>query len=478
MSKRPVVVVGLGPAGIVAARVLADAGIPVVAFQARGDRGGRAGVVSPAPTLRRDEREEAVLASSPQAGADRLGGSKHLAAPQSFRFSSATFRMASTLRARYGDDVFPADTDPTDWPVDADELADYYRRVEHLMRVDARAPHAWTRRMAAAARSLGHDPLPAPAAASTDTSTLLDSVEVTVISASVLAITTNPAGEADGVEYVAPDGERKMMRARAVIVAGSVLPTIRLLLLSDVDGGGQIGRHFLSHNSFVVSGWFPGADLGRDRAGPATAVAVTEFEDDRFEHAGLGFVGGSILQAATTGPRTPERSAALAASLPPQLVHAGSRRDWVMRNVAAVGAVWAQPDQLPRASNRVDLDPVHRDELGRPVARITFDLAADDHARAGFLAERMSEWLRAAGAERTWPTPLQAQPLGTHLYGGARMGDDPERSVVDGWGRVHRTPGLLVVGGATFPATSGRGPVQTIEALAWRTAERLAADLA
>jgi gluconate 2-dehydrogenase alpha chain len=479
MSKRaPVVVIGLGPAGIMATRVISAAGLPVLALQASAGPDGRSHLVSPAPTVRRTATVEATRAVAAQAGADRIGGSKHLAAPQSYRLTAQTFRLATALRERYGADAIPADADPIDWPVDVDELAEYYRRVEELVRVGTRAPSAWTRRMAHAARALGLDAFDAPAAASTDLSGLLDGSTASIVQATALAVTTNTAGDATGVEYLTADGDRAWTPARAVVIAGSVVPSIRLLLLSGLDAGGLVGRHFLSHNSFVVSGFFPGTDLARDRSGPAVAVAVSEYEDDRFDHTGLGFLGGSILQAAMTGPRTPERSAGLAGALPADFGDASARVEWIRHNEGSVGAVWAQPDQLPRATNRIDLDPTHRDPLGRPVARITLDLADDDRARAAFLSERMAQWLEAAGAERTWWSPPDAQPLGTHLYGGARMGDDPRTSVVDGWGRMRGTPGLVVLGSATFPATAGRGPVQTIEALAWRAADRLVADLA
>lgn len=112
------------------------------------------------------------------------------------------------------------------------------------------------------------------------------------------------------------------------------------------------------------------------------------------------------------------------------------------------------------------------------MARITFDLADDDRSRWSFLGARMTEWLRAAGATSTWAAPLEAQPLGTHLYGGVRMGTHPGSSVVDSFGRAHDTPGLVALGSSTFPSTGGRGPVQTVEALAWRSAERIVADLA
>jgi gluconate 2-dehydrogenase alpha chain len=57
------------------------------------------------------------------------------------------------------------------------------------------------------------------------------------------------------------------------------------------------------------------------------------------------------------------------------------------------------------------------------------------------------------------------------------MGHDPASSVVDGHGAVHDAPGLFVAGASTFPTTAGRGPTATIEALAWRTADRITAEL-
>ena len=178
-----------------------------------------------------------------------------------------------------------------------------------------------------------------------------------------------------------------------------------------------------------------------------------------------------------TGPWSESRLDAATAGLSRQTTSDADAASWVRANHRSIGAVWAQPDQLPRADNMVDLDPGHRDPAGRPVARITFSLADDDRRRWEFLADRAAQWLDAAGARTTWRPPLEPQPLGTHLYGGVRMGADPETSVVDSYGRFHGVPGLVVVGSSTFPSAGGRGPVETIEALAWRAAARLADDL-
>lgn len=315
-----VVVIGLGPAGIVAAHVLADAGHSVVAVQAEAvphgtaprtpgspahAPGGRAPLASPPPTVRTSAAEEATPQPAPPAGRDGIGGSKMLAAPQSYRLDEWSLRARSAFGEQHG--MLPADADLVDWPIRLDELAPWYDVVERAMRVGVRPATAWTDRMSRAAASLGWEPFPAPAAASKDASSLLDADDIEIVRATVTAILRDSTGAVSGVEYVDAAGGIGTLEGRAVVVAASVIPTVRLLLLSGLTGGGEVGRRFMSHNSFVVHGDFPGVDLGRRHTGPASAVAVAEFEDGRFDHTGLGFHGGSILQAAMTGPWTEER---------------------------------------------------------------------------------------------------------------------------------------------------------------------------
>jgi gluconate 2-dehydrogenase alpha chain len=469
-----VVVVGLGPAGIVAARVLANAGHSVLAFQPEAAPPGRAALSSPPPTLRSGPDEEAVPQPAPPPGLDGIGGSKRLAAAQAYRLDDWSFRMRSETERRYGT---AAAADLVDWPIDAEDLAPWYARLEEAMQVGPRAGTPWTDRMHVAAADLGWQPFPAPAAGSPDASPLLAGVGIDIVRATVTAVLLRPTGEVAGVEYIDGDGETRTLACGAVVVAASVLPTIRLLLLSGLTADGQVGRWFLSHSTFVVHGEFAGTDLRRRDAGPAAAVAVAEFEGDGFDHAGLGFLGGSLLQAAMTGPWSASRIDAAAEGLSRRTTQGLDAAAWVRAHHRSIGSVWAQPDQLPRAHNTVDLDPDHRDASGRPVARVTFSLADDDRRRWEFLSARAAEWLEAAGARSTWRPPLRAQPLGTHLYGGARMGEDRTTSVVDSHGRFHGVPGLVIVGSSTFPSTGGRGPVETIEALSWRAASQLAADL-
>ena len=58
------------------------------------------------------------------------------------------------------------------------------------------------------------------------------------------------------------------------------------------------------------------------------------------------------------------------------------------------------------------------------------------------------------------------------------MADDPHYGVTDKWGRVHGVANLFVAGSSLFPTGGWANPTLTILALALRTADRIADELA
>jgi choline dehydrogenase-like flavoprotein len=130
---------------------------------------------------------------------------------------------------------------------------------------------------------------------------------------------------------------------------------------------------------------------------------------------------------------------------------------------------------LALESNNITLDPQMKDPFGRPAIRVTYRDHPDDLAMIRFLQQRAEEILEAAGAKRTWSVPISEATNGVHLLGTCRMGDDPRTSVVDRWHRTHDVPNLFVCDGSSM-VTSGRGqPTMTIQALAFRAGEHIAA---
>ena len=87
------------------------------------------------------------------------------------------------------------------------------------------------------------------------------------------------------------------------------------------------------------------------------------------------------------------------------------------------------------------------------------------------------EILAAAGATRVQTSRTALNSPG-HLLGTARMGSDPERSVVNSWGRSHDVKNLFIVDGSIWVTSGGVNPTSTIQALALYIADQIKQRLA
>jgi choline dehydrogenase-like flavoprotein len=94
-----------------------------------------------------------------------------------------------------------------------------------------------------------------------------------------------------------------------------------------------------------------------------------------------------------------------------------------------------------------------------------------------FALDRGKEILAAAGA-RNIHTVRPMVYAGWHLLGTARMGNNPERSVVNAWGRSHDVKNLFIVDGSIFVTSGGVNPTSTIQALALYIADSMKQRLA
>ena len=74
-----------------------------------------------------------------------------------------------------------------------------------------------------------------------------------------------------------------------------------------------------------------------------------------------------------------------------------------------------------------------------------------------------------SGATITWPG------ASAHYLGTCRMGDDPQKSVVNPWCRTHDVPNLFIADSSVFVTGGAVNPALTISALALRTSEGIVA---
>jgi choline dehydrogenase-like flavoprotein len=130
------------------------------------------------------------------------------------------------------------------------------------------------------------------------------------------------------------------------------------------------------------------------------------------------------------------------------------------------------PEDLPEESNAVTLDPVLKDSDGLPAAKVVYRTSENTRRLVDFNLERTLESHEAAGATKAWV--IGRNFVTGHNLGTATMGNDPETSVVNRFGRAHDVPNLYVVDGSVFTTSTGVNPSATICALSKRTASYVA----
>lgn len=490
------------------------------------------------PTWRTGPEAEATPSPWPMLMVNAVGGTSVHYEGISIRFLPWNFESRSATVARYGEGAIPAGSTLADWPLRYEDLEPYYDLVERAIgvsgvagRVRGEAPEpagnffeaergrgyampplrraGWERLMSEAAARLGWHPFRAPAAVNSEPydgrpactycgfcqyngchcdakgATHLNVIRLAEATgnlrvetlARALRIECAGDGLASGVTFLR-DGRECFQPARAVLVGTFTYENARLLLLSRskafpnglANNAGQVGKHYIAHVTPIVYGLFPGRRLNLFNGIGAQASCVDDWNADNFDHEGLGFIGGGML----TAMHEVMPIAAARRPLPPGIPSWGAGwKRWLRANGQSVGAVVAQFDALPFESNYLDLDPVVSDRDGVPVVRVNHRLAPNEERGHDFLQERLREWLCEAGAAETWNHPVRMIE-GRHCYGGTRMGDDPETSVLDGHGFAHEVPNLGVLGASAFPSAAGHNPTLTVQAQAWRSARRLA----
>ena len=257
-------------------------------------------------------------------------------------------------------------------------------------------------------------------------------------------------------------GGRFRVTAERFVLAANGIGTPRLLLASAsgtfprglANGSGLVGRRLMLHPYAWADGWFP--EPFPIPAGQTAGLVSLEFGSTRAER---GFVRGSKLQLSVGAPAPGIRFDR----------HPGGVAD----PRAHMAGLSVSAEDLPDSENRVVLSSTRTDEDGIPLPRMIYRVSANTRAILDFGIERASEALRAAGAVAIEPTRLKAE-AGFHLMGTARMGADPESSVVDRFGRCHEVPNLFVADASTFVTASALNPTGTAQALALRTANRIA----
>jgi len=445
----------------------------------------------------------------------QVGGKTFCWARESYRYSDNEFKAAS--RDGYGED----------WPISYKELEPYYDRVESFIGVsgsreglpqlpDGRflppmnlscggmlaklvierkfgwrvmpdrvanltVPHRGRpachycdqcQRGCFTASYFNSPSVTLPAAARTGKFTL-------VSDAIVSYLLMDRSGRAEGVHYIdRVTREHREAYARVTVVAAGTLESTRILLNSQSpshpqgvgNSAGVLGRYLMDHFTVEGAGGFI-PSLGsskREAVGRPCGFLIPKYVNaDNSHNRNSNFLRGYRFD----GDGSQELYGH--AFLMPGLGDAWRNR--VREEIPYYFAIEAQGECLPRSDNYARLDPTKRDAWGIPVLHVDASYGENEKAMARAMRDNIAAILDELKlTNMSLPrTELSVFGKNIHECGTARMGDNPEKSVVDRNCKVRDTRNVFVTDGAVFVTQGCYEPTLTIMAISARAGEHI-----
>lgn len=266
--------------------------------------------------------------------------------------------------------------------------------------------------------------------------------------------------------------DRRMTRARGVVVAGGALGTNELLARCKLQGdlpklSDRLGHLVRTNSEAILVVTVP---EGRaDALAKRVAITSSIYPDPNthIETVTYGAGGGAIRNLFTVLTGGGNRVTRPLKWLVQMVRHPG----WVAELL--LKPRWGERSIVVLVMQSLD-NSMQLVATPRRNGRIKLQTRQDpDHPNPTFIpaANAFTEWLarKTGGAPGSAiPEALLSIPTTAHLLGGAPIGSSPEHGVIDGQHRVFGYENLLVCDGSAIPANVGVNPSLTITAMTER----------
>jgi choline dehydrogenase-like flavoprotein len=439
----------------------------------------------------------------------QLGGRLHLYGRVLLRMSDYDFKGASR------------DGSGEDWPISYADIAPYYDRVEEFMglygtrdnirnlpdgkccnspkltaiekafksKVETNWPDRSVISWRYAAPNLKRVPLPILAAKETGRLTIRTDAIVKKINID------RASGKATGVEFIDRRTQKtESISADVVVLCASTIESVRLLLNSAcpkypnglANSNGLLGRYFMDQCPSQIYGTVPGT-LGSEQDdsapndpfyGPAGGIYMPRFHNlDNVTNP--KFKRGFAFQGAIGRGKIPDGD-------------------------PAIFGIMGFGETLPYYENSVTLNPRRKDAWGIAIPHIRYSFSRNEQELLREQVRSLREMVVSCGfkvifsgsalglenekeafADADWLSRFMfrtsfkkcmAAGAAIHECGGARMGDDPAKSVLNSFNQSWDVKNLFVTDGSCFPSSGTVGPALTIMALTARACEYIARE--
>ena len=302
--------------------------------------------------------------------------------------------------------------------------------------------------------------------------------------ARVREILVDKRGVAEGALYYDAEGRLQRQKARIVVMACNSFGTARLLLNSKsrhfpqglANGSGQVGRNLMAHPTGSVTAFHPDADPRQRHSCGLRSLQFAESDLSRGFRRGVRMFSTGYMGPITLALGEPDTTGRLIPVTYRTDLSGGGGLQWGALHHAAFQerahtiSLSVEAEQLPEDSdNRVELHPTLTDDMGIPAIKLFYKDSENTLKVFAWALERAKEVVMAAGATKI----ISAEKRGAvqHIMGTARMGTDPQKSVVDKWCRTHDVKNLFVIDGSVFTTSGTQCPTSTIYSIAVRAAD-------
>ena len=304
--------------------------------------------------------------------------------------------------------------------------------------------------------------------------------------AMVREVTLGPDGLANGVTYVdKKTGQDLQVKAKVVVLAASALETARILFNSRssrfpeglANSSGTVGKYITDTTGGGVSGYIPAmenhAGHNEDGAG-GMHVYMPWWLDNKKLDFPRGYhieVGGGVRQPGAGFMGGIHR-------YPPGGGYGAQLKRDYRKYYGATISFEGRGEMIPNDDTYCEIDPNVVDRFGIPVLRFHWKWTDAEYNQVKHMQETFRSLIAEMGGQVFDPMPSKENGYGIaaggqiiHELGGARMGNDPKTSVVNGNCQAHDVKNLFLADGAPFVSQADKNPTWTILALAWRTSD-------
>jgi choline dehydrogenase-like flavoprotein len=309
--------------------------------------------------------------------------------------------------------------------------------------------------------------------------------------AMVREVEVDNRGLASGVVFIdKTSGKEHRAKARIVVLAASACESVRILLNSKstkfphglANSSGKVGKYLMDTVGSPLSGQIPALEnLPPHNEDGAGGIHVYSPWWLYKEAAKLGFARGYHIEMGS-GRRMPS-----VGSMEGMSDFAGGYgrkfKEDMRRYYGSFIGLAGRGEMIPNENSYCEIDPNGKDQWGIPTLRFHWQWSEHETRQAAHMQKTFADIIDAMGGKVLGKPELDGRkaiaPGGyiIHEIGGAIMGTDPKKSVVNQWLQSWDVKNLFITDGAPFPSNADKNPTLTIMALAWRSADYMLASM-